>query len=138
MVEFNPINPLEVQGKWGLTHRGTADPQSALYAQRYYYSNLLKSGVKLYEHGTSLLHARTAVIDKVWSTVGSTNMAYLSLLHNDEVNAFILSRDFAVEMEGMFVGDLADSKQIQWDEREKRHLFLRIRERLVHIFSNRM
>ena len=117
---------------------GISDSPLALYAQRFYYSKLLKSGVKLYEHGTSLLHAKTAVIDKVWSTVGSTNMDNLSLLSNDEVNAIILSREFAVEMENMFVKDLADSKQIQWEEWGKRPLLHRIRERIVHLFSNWM
>ncbi len=117
---------------------GITDSQLALYAQRYYYSELLKSGVKLYEHSTSLLHAKTAVVDKVWSTVGSTNMDNLSLLSNDEVNAIILSREFAVEMEKMFVRDLADSRQIQWDEWEKRPVFQRIRTWFVHLFSNWM
>jgi len=117
---------------------GISDSPLALYAQRFYYSELLKSGVKLYEHGTSLLHAKTAVIDKVWSTVGSTNMDNLSLLSNDEVNAIILSREFAVEMENMFVKDLADSRQIQWEEWEKRPLLHRIGERIVHLFSNWM
>jgi cardiolipin synthase len=95
----------------------------------------LKSGVKLYEHGTSLLHAKTAVVDKVWSTVGSTNMDYLSLLNNDEVNAFILSHDFAVKMEEMFVGDLADSRQILWAEWKERPVFQRIGTWFVHLFS---
>ena len=113
---------------------GSTDSQLALYAQRYYYSGLLKSGVKLYEHNTSLLHAKTAVVDKVWSTVGSTNMDFLSLLNNDEVNAVILSKEFAVEMEKMFVRDLADSRQIQWDEWKKRPLLPRIREWFVILF----
>ena len=113
---------------------GTTDSQLALYAQRYYYSKLLKSGVKLYEHSTSLLHAKTAVVDKVWSTVGSTNMDFLSLLNNDEVNAVILSHEFAVEMEKMFVRDLADSRQIQWDEWKERPLLPRIREWFVNLF----
>jgi cardiolipin synthase len=117
---------------------GITDSQLALYAQRYYYSELLKSGVKLYEHSTSLLHAKTAVVDKVWSTVGSTNMDYLSLLSNDEVNAVILSHEFAVEMEKMFVRDLADSIQIQLDEWEKRPLFQRIREWFAPLFSRWM
>jgi cardiolipin synthase len=117
---------------------GITDSQLALHAQRYYYSGLLKSGVKLYEHSTSLLHAKTAVVDKVWSTVGSTNMDYLSLLSNDEVNAVILSHEFAVEMEKMFVRDLAGSRQIQWDEWKKRPLFQRIREWFTHLFSHWM
>ncbi len=113
---------------------GITDSQLALYAQRYHYSGLLKSGVKLYERNASLLHAKTAVIDKVWSTVGSTNMDFLSLLHNDEVNAVILSREFAGEMEKMFATDLAESDQIQWNEWKERPLFPRIREWFVNLF----
>ena len=113
---------------------GITDSQLALYAQRYHYSGLLKSGVKLYEHSTSLLHAKTAVIDKVWSTVGSTNMDFLSLLNNDEVNAVILNHEFAVEMEKMFVRDLENSRQIQWEEWKERPLLPRIREWFVSLF----
>jgi cardiolipin synthase len=117
---------------------GITDSPLVLHAQRYFYSRLLKSGVKLYEHSTSLLHAKTAVVDKVWSTVGSTNMDYLSLLSNDEVNAVILSQEFAVEMEKMFVRDLADSRQIQLEEWGKRPLSQRIRECFAHLFSRWM
>jgi cardiolipin synthase A/B len=113
---------------------GITDSQLALHAQRYYYSALLQAGVKLYEHKTFLLHAKTAVVDKVWSTVGSTNMDYLSLLSNDEVNAVILNKEFAVEMENMFVSDLADSRQIQWDNWKERPLLHMIREWVVHLF----
>lgn len=113
---------------------GITDSKLALYAQRYHYSVLLKSGVKIYEHNTSLLHAKTAVVDKVWSTVGSTNMDFMSLLNNDEVNAVILSQEFAVEMEQMFVSDLADSKQIKWDDWEKRPLLERFREWFLNLF----
>jgi len=115
---------------------GITDSQLSLYAQRYHYSGLLKSGVKIYEHSTSLLHAKTAVVDKVWSTVGSTNMDFLSLLNNDEVNAVILNHEFAVEMERMFVRDLANSRQIRWDEWKKRPLLPRIREWFVNLFSH--
>ena len=114
---------------------GTTDSQLALHAQRSSYSGLLKSGVKLYEHSTSLLHAKTAVIDEVWSTVGSTNMDNLSMLTNDEVNAVILNQEFAVEMENMFVRDLADSRQIQWEEWKQRPLSLRIKEWFIHLFA---
>jgi cardiolipin synthase A/B len=113
---------------------GITDFQLALYAQRYHYAELLKSGVKLYERGTSLLHAKTAVIDKVWSTVGSTNMDFQSLLHNDEVNAVILNREFAAEMEKMFVSDLSDSIEIHWDEWNKRPLLPRVREWFINLF----
>jgi cardiolipin synthase len=111
------------------------DSQLALHAQRYHYSELLKSGVKVYEHNTSLLHAKTVVIDKVWSTVGSTNMDFLSLLNNDEVNAVILSHEFAGEMEKMFARDLANSRQILWEEWKNRPLLPRVREWFVNLFG---
>jgi cardiolipin synthase len=114
---------------------GTTDRSLALYAGQYYYSDLLKSGVKLYNRRNVLLHSKTLVIDGVWSTVGSTNMEWWSFSSNDEVNAVILSREFAVEMEKMFAGDLAESDQIQWEEWEKRPLLLKIREWFAHLFS---
>jgi cardiolipin synthase len=61
-------------------------------------------------------------------------MDYLSLLNNDEVNAVILSQDFADEMETMFVRDLENSKQIKWDEWQKRPYLPRIREWFVNLF----
>ena len=113
---------------------GVTDSRLALYGQRQHYSALLQAGVKVYEHDTSLLHAKTAVIDQVWSTVGSTNLDYLSLLSNDEVNAVVLSREFAVEMEEMFVRDLADSRQIQWEEWKNRPWLPRVRGWFVNLF----
>lgn len=114
---------------------GISDSQLALHAQHYSYSGLLRSGVKIYEHSSSLLHAKTAVIDKVWSTVGSANLDTLSLLHNDEVNAVVLNREFAAEMEKMFAGDLTDSRQIHWDDWKDRPWLPRIREWFVHLFA---
>lgn len=114
---------------------GVSDSRLALSAQRHHYSELLKSGVKIYEHSTSFLHAKTAVVDQVWSTVGSTNMDFLSLLNNDEVNAVILSREFAVEMEQMFANDLAGSREIKLGEWEKRGFPSKAREWFGNVFS---
>jgi cardiolipin synthase len=113
---------------------GSTDSTLALYAARYSYSELLKSGVKLYERRNALLHAKTAVIDGVWSTVGSTNLDYWSLLSNYEVNAVVLSREFAAEMEKNFAKDLAESNPIQWEEWKERPLFSKMREWFAHLF----
>jgi cardiolipin synthase len=55
---------------------------------------------------------------------------------NEEVNAVILSREFAIEMEKMFARDLAKSDPIRWEDWKKRPLLSRIRERLAHLFSH--
>ena len=113
---------------------GITDSKLVWYAQRYHYSELLKSGVLIYEHKDSLLHAKTAVLDGIWSTVGSTNMDFLSLMNNDEVNAVVLNKEFADAMEQMFAEDLSQSKPIVWKEWQERPLIPRVGEWLVHFF----
>ena len=62
--------------------------------------------MRLYERHEALLHAKTAVIDGVWSTVGSTNLDWRSFLHNQEVNAVVLGNDFGDKMRAAFRADL--------------------------------
>ena len=114
---------------------GTTDSSLAQYAGEYHYSNLLKSGVKLYKRDNALLHAKTLVIDGIWSTVGSTNMDFWSLSTNDEVNAVILSPGFAMEMEKMFAEDLAESHQIRWEEWKERPFLHKVKEWFSHLFA---
>jgi len=107
---------------------GNSDIGLTFYAGRSHFTRLLKSGVKLYERRGAVLHAKTAVIDDVWSTIGSTNMDLWSFLRNDEVNAIILGRDFASEMRAMFERDLEESDQIHLEQWKKRPLKERMRE----------
>ncbi|MGZ3807557.1 MAG: phospholipase D-like domain-containing protein, partial [Bacteriovorax sp.] len=115
-----------------------SDSSMAIHAARYNYSELLKAGVKIYERRNAILHAKTAVIDGVWSTVGSTNLDYWSLLSNDEVNAIILSREFAIQMEKRFAKDLEESDEIQWEKWKKRPFWQKIKEAFAHLFSHWM
>ncbi len=112
----------------------SSDSPMAVLAGRSHYRRLLEAGVKLYEHGKTVLHAKTAVIDGVWSTVGSTNMDLWSFLRNDEVNAVILGRDFGEQMEAMFERDLQDSRAITLEEWKRRPF----RERLKEWFARRL
>ncbi len=113
---------------------GSSDIGFVFYAGRSYYTRLLKSGVKLYERRGAVLHAKTGVIDGVWSTVGSTNLDLWSFLRNDEVNTVILGQDFTLEMEAMFTKDLGDSKQIHLEEWKKRGLSERVKEWFTRLF----
>ena len=89
-----------------------SDCWAVFYAGRAHYADLLDSGVKLYERQEALLHSKTAVIDGVWSTIGSSNIDLRSFLHNREVNAVVLGTGFAERMNDMFERDLARSKAI--------------------------
>ena len=107
---------------------GFSDSNAVLYASRLRYGYLLKHGVKIYESTLSVLHAKTAVIDGIWSTVGSSNLDYRSFLHNDELNAIILGGPFATQMEEQFLLDLGNAQPISLDAWKGRPLVERIRE----------
>ncbi|HJV66770.1 MAG TPA: cardiolipin synthase [Geomonas sp.] len=112
------------------------DSSLAYYAMRYNFAELLKAGVKVFERKKALLHAKTAVIDGVWSTVGSTNMDFLSLSSNYEVNAVVLSPRFGTAMEEMFSKDLSESNEITWEQWQKRSITERTKELFAHMMSH--
>lgn len=97
-----------------------SDSELVFHAGRAHYADLLAAGVQIYERQGALLHAKTAVIDGVWSTVGSTNLDWRSFLDNDEVNAVVLGREFAAQMQAMHQQDLDASQRIEpqaWADR---------------------
>jgi len=68
------------------------------YATRALYGTLLEAGVELYEYSRSFLHAKVAVVDGVWATVGSSNIDPFSLLLAREANVFVRNEAFASEL----------------------------------------
>jgi cardiolipin synthase len=105
------------------------------YAGRWYFSELLEAGVRIHERRGPLLHSKTAVIDGVWSTVGSTNFDYRSLVKNDEVNAVILGEDFAAELEAMFADDRAASNEITREAWKRRGPAARAKELAARLWK---
>ncbi len=104
------------------------DSWAVFHAGRSHYSNLLHAGVNIYERRGAVMHSKTASIDGVWSTIGSTNLDWRSFLHNDELNAAILGRDFSSQMDAMFARDLAESHAIDPNRWKYRSLLFRIKE----------
>ena len=98
------------------------------HAGRAYYDQLLRGGVKLYERRGVILHSKSALIDGVWATVGSTNLDWRSFLHNHELNAVVLGADFGAQMRAMFNKDLAESDEITLEQWRRRSLDLRLKE----------
>jgi cardiolipin synthase len=100
---------------------------------RSYYAQLLAGGVRIYERRGAIMHAKTACIDGVWSTIGSTNMDWLSFLQNDEVNAVILGRGFASQMNAMFAADVKESNAIDAEHWRHRSWASRLKEQTARI-----
>lgn len=104
------------------------DSWAVFHAGRSHYTRLLRAGVRIYERQGAVMHAKTASIDGVWSTVGSTNLDWRSFLHNDEINASVLGRDFSAQLDAMFARDLAESKAIELQQWQNRSILLRLQE----------
>jgi cardiolipin synthase A/B len=68
------------------------------YATHALYGSLLDAGIKIHEYNKSYLHAKVAVIDHHWATVGSSNIDPFSLLLAREANVFIEDKAFANEL----------------------------------------
>lgn len=99
---------------------GRSDFALVLHAGRSYYTRLLEAGVRIHEMDHAVMHAKTAVIDGVFSTVGSTNLDWRSLVNNNELNVIVLGDDFGAQMAALFERDRAASREVllpAWRER---------------------
>ncbi len=107
---------------------GITDSWLALHAGRSHYSTLLAGGVRIYEHHHALLHAKTAVVDGIWSTIGSSNTDWRSYCLNDEVNAVVLGEAFGGEMTRLFFDDLGAATEVIGEDWETRGAQARLSE----------
>jgi cardiolipin synthase len=107
---------------------GHSDSWLTYYAGRAYYGELLEAGVKIYERKNRILHAKSATVDGVWSTVGSTNLDWRSLLYNDEINVVVLGSEFANQLNEVFRGDIGNSDLITRESWARRPLDARAKE----------
>lgn len=90
------------------------DNQATLRAFRDHYPQMLKAGIQVYEYQPCMEHMKVAVMDHLWSTVGSSNLDAVSLSYNNELNLILLDLPFAAHMDhDIFEKDLQQSKRIQ-------------------------
>ncbi len=104
---------------------GTTDVRAVLFASRSIYEILLGAGVRMFEWEGRVLHAKTAVVDGRWATVGSSNLDQQSLRMNLEVNAMLRDPGFAAALERMFVEDLTHCREISAERWLRRPAWIR-------------
>lgn len=93
---------------------GTTDVPPARYAAQSFYSRLLKAGARIFEWNGTVLHAKTALADDRWATVGSSNLDTMSLRMNLEVNAIVEDRRFNAALARLFEEDLEQCIEVEW------------------------
>lgn len=104
------------------------DVRLVQWASRAAYANLLHAGVKIYEYLPRVLHAKTVIVDGVWSSVGTANIDYRSFFLNYELTFTLRDAILAEVLEQQFRDDLRQSEQIQPSLWARRALWRRLLE----------
>jgi cardiolipin synthase len=111
-----------------------SDSPIALRASQRSYANYLRSGIRLFEWPGAMMHSKAAVIDGLWSTIGSYNIDPLSLLINRELNVVLLGASTGNTFEGMFEKDFACAEEIDAEGWKVRGAWRRFTENLCASF----
>ena len=110
---------------------GAIDHNLVRQASRGGFGRLLKEGVEIHEYKPALLHAKTMVIDSMWSTVGSTNLDRRSFALNEELNLVIYDAGVAKRLEEVFEKDLSESTRVTYQRWANRGIVNRVLEWLA-------
>ena len=110
---------------------GESDNRFTYTASRSHYGELLLGGVQIFEYTAALLHAKTIVVDGVWSTIGTTNFDNRSFSLNQEINITVYDAQLANQLEQIFEDDMKYSQQITYKQWQSRGII----ERLFNLFA---
>ena len=112
-----------------LTNSAQTDVKTTWLAGRSRYETLLAAGVRVYEYRPTTIHAKTFVVDGVWSAVATMNFDNRSLAYNNEVA--LVTRDLRVgaTLDSLFLEDLRFADEIRLDEFRRRPWTARLLER---------
>lgn len=105
------------------------------WISRSYLTDLLDNQVELWLYDNVMIHAKTAVIDGTWCTIGTANIDRLSMTGNHEINMSITSRQLSAHMENIFFTDLLNARQITRHEWNQRPMVFRVAEKLLRPFA---
>jgi cardiolipin synthase len=98
------------------------------YSVRSYFTLLLNTGVKIYEYTPHMLHAKTAVIDGSWGTIGTFNLDNLSSTFNHELNIACTDSSFAMVLRDQFLKDIEVSRSVNFEEWKNRSPMNKLKE----------
>jgi cardiolipin synthase len=112
-----------------------SDVEMVWYASKALYGQLLSWGVVIREWHNRMLHAKTAVIDGIWCTIGSSNLDHRSLIHNREANVVFADPRLGEQLVQMFEADCAHTSTVDRAAFAKRPWKQKILEKLCYLFQ---
>ncbi len=101
------------------------------WLSRGFYQLLLSRGVRLFLYQGAMVHAKTATIDGMWSTIGTANLDRLSLMGNYEINVEITDADVAAQMAEIFAMDAGNCVELTLEAWQNRPLAAKISEAVL-------
>jgi cardiolipin synthase len=105
-------------------------------ASRSYFGLALKAGIKIYLYKDNVMHAKTAVIDDNWASVGSANLDNMSMLLNYEANLVSEDHKFIGELKDHFINDLMFASELSLEDWQGRSIFQKIYELITWPFHS--
>jgi cardiolipin synthase A/B len=118
-----------------LLPNGLTDAIPIRQASHSYYAELLEAGVKIYEYQPAMMHSKMAVVDGLWSVVGSANMDIRSKELNQENVLGILDAGFGRQVRDTFLADIERAHEITGEEWSRRGFWPRLKERVSVMFA---
>jgi cardiolipin synthase len=112
-----------------------SDVESAVFAARAAYGDLLKYGAHIYEMRDSVVHAKLALVDDTWTAVGSSNLDRRSVVFNNEVDAVILGHETAAQVEKLLLYYMSVAPEVDRDKWRNRSLHERVEELKARVWQ---
>jgi len=133
------ITALQVASKSGVDVRllipDESDSWTAKYATNSYLQQLFNANIKVYRYTKGFVHAKTMVVDNVFSTVGTSNMDYRSFNINFEINALIYDTKTSETIKSLFLEDLENAVLMDSANWHKRSDFDKLKESYARLWA---
>jgi cardiolipin synthase A/B len=104
-------------------------------ASRRMWGELLAAGVRIFEYGPAMIHAKVLIVDDLWAVLGTTNIDNRSFEHNDEVNVAMQDPAVAARLLQDYERDLGVSREVTLERWQHRPLWEKIVGRFVWILE---
>jgi cardiolipin synthase len=104
-------------------------------AARFYWTDMLASGVKVYQYSPGMMHSKFVLVDGEWASIGSANFDNRSLLLNFEANCQLFDPKLVEELEREYLRDLEVSVRLNSEVYASRPILGRIAENAARLFS---
>ena len=111
------------------------DAESVRRASRGLWGGMLEAGVQMYEYQPTMYHCKVLIVDRLMTSVGSTNFDVRSFRLNDEANLNVYDAAFAQRQTQAFEADLKQSRRITYESWNRRPMADRIHEHFFALFG---